>query len=304
MSTASAQKRLNAIVQHVRLSASPSPTPIPTALAVAVGTCDAKSPFDFSTLQNVTVEKKGRVGIVTMNRPNALNALSDALVTDLSVAIGALQADNGIGCIILTGAGRAFAAGADITEFRDSSYLRMSTRDKLAAWKSLAESKLPMIAAVNGLALGGGCELALMCDIVIAADTARFGQPEIKLGILPGAGGTQRLPRFVGKSKAMEMCLTGEPITAADAEKFGLASRVVPADQLLPVALKMATTIANYPRPAVQLVKDSVNTAFETTLATGLQYERRLFHMTWGYDDAREGTRAFVEKRPAKFQHK
>jgi len=245
------------------------------------------------------VERRDRVVILTLNRARALNALSDELVAELGAAITHFNAiEQNCGAIIITGAGKAFAAGADIKEMVDSNYFKMSTRDKIGPFEIIAKSKVPLIAAVNGIALGGGCEIAMMCDIIYAADVAKFGQPEIKIGTIPGAGGTQRLTRAIGKSKAMEMCLTGNMITAQQAERDGLVSAVFPLDQLMPRALALAESIASLSRPIVLMCKDAVNTAFECSLAQGVATERRVFHSTFALDDRAEGMRAFAEKRP------
>lgn len=253
---------------------------------------------------NILVETRGRVGLITLNRPAALNALSSPLMADLSAALDAFEADAGIGCIVLTGSEKAFAAGADIKEMQSKSYMDAYLGDFIGKWERLSHCRKPVIAAVAGFALGGGCELAMMCDFIIAADTAKFGQPEIKLGVMPGSGGTQRLTRFVGKSKAMEMCLTGRMMEAAEAERSGLVSRVVPAAELLNDALKTAETIASMSLPAVMMTKESVNRAYETTLAEGIKFERRVFHSMFALEDQKEGMAAFVEKRKAAFKHR
>lgn len=255
--------------------------------------------------QNIIAEKKGRVGLVTFNRPAALNALSDALVAELGHALDAFEADEEVGAIVLTGSEKAFAAGADIKEMKDRSFVDVYTSDFITrGWERVAHCRKPVIAAVAGYALGGGCEVAMMCDIILAADTAKFGQPEITLGILPGAGGTQRLTRVVGKAKAMEMCLTGRLMDAEEAERAGLVSRIVPADRLLDEALKVAERIADLSRPIVLMAKEAVNRAYETTLAEGIRFERRLFHAAFGTEDQKEGMAAFVEKRQPDFKHR
>jgi enoyl-CoA hydratase len=253
--------------------------------------------------ENIIVETKGKVGLITLNRPKALNALNAALIAELSRAIDGFEADENIGCMVITGSDKAFAAGADIKEMQSKTFLQAFKEDFIARWHRVSDARKPVIAAVAGFALGGGCELAMMCDFIIAADTAKFGQPEIKLGVMPGAGGTQRLPRFVGKSKAMEMCLTGRMMDAAEAERSGLVSRVVPADKLLEEALKAAETIASMSLPIVMMTKEAVNRAYETTLAEGLRFERRTFHPMFATDDQKEGMAAFVEKRKPVFKN-
>jgi len=248
--------------------------------------------------ENIIVETKGKVGLVTLNRPKALNALCAALIKELGQALDAFEADDNIGCIVLTGSERAFAAGADIKEMASKTYMDVYLADFITVgWERVTTCRKPIVAAVAGFALGGGCEVAMMCDFILAADTAKFGQPEITIGTIPGAGGTQRLTRFVGKSKAMEMCLTGRMMDAAEAERAGLVSRVVPAADLLPEALKVAEKIAGLSRPVVLMAKEAVNRAYETTLAEGVRFERRLFHSTFATEDQKEGMAAFVEKR-------
>jgi len=248
--------------------------------------------------ENILVETKGKVGIVTLNRPKALNALCAALIRELGEALDGFEKDAGIGCIVLTGSERAFAAGADVKEMAASSYMDVYMNDFITkGWERVTTCRKPVIAAVAGFALGGGCELAMMCDFILAADTAKFGQPEIKIGTIPGAGGSQRLTRFVGKSKAMEMCLTGRMMDAAEAERAGLVSRVVPAGELLAEAIKTADAIAGLSLPVVMMAKEAVNRAYETTLAEGIKFERRVFHATFATDDQKEGMAAFVEKR-------
>ena len=242
--------------------------------------------------ETLLVETDGAVGIITLNRPDALNALNDKLVTELGQQLDAWEKDPAIGCVIITGAGRAFAAGADIKEMRVQSYMDAYGNDFITRnWERAATFRKPLIAAVNGFALGGGCELAMMCDI-------------INLGVMPGAGGTQRLTRFVGKSKAMEMCLTGRMMDAAEAERSGLASRVIPADKLIAEAKAVAAKIASQSRPIAMMTKESVNASYETMLRQGVMFERRLFHSMFATDDQKEGMSAFVEKRPAKFSNK
>jgi enoyl-CoA hydratase len=251
--------------------------------------------------ETILVETRGKVALVTLNRPQALNALNSALVADLNRALDGFEADPGIGCVVITGNEKAFAAGADIKEMQGKDYPGTYLEDFITAWDRVAARRKPIIAAVSGFALGGGCELAMMCDIVIAADTARFGQPEIRLGVMPGAGGTQRLTRVVGKAKAMEMCLTGRMMNADEAERSGLVSRVVPAAELLAEALKVAEAIAALSLPIVMMTKESVNRAYETTLAEGIRFERRVFHAMFATADQKEGMAAFVEKRAPQF---
>jgi enoyl-CoA hydratase len=254
--------------------------------------------------ETILVETGNRVGVIRLNRPQALNALNSALNAELGQAIAAFDADPNIGCIVITGSEKAFAAGADIKEMADKTAVEMAARDYCADWHVAANARKPVIAAVAGFALGGGCELVLQCDIVIAADTARFGQPEIKLGIIPGIGGTQRLPRAVGKAKAMELILSGRMMEAAEAERAGLVSRVVPAASLMAETMKLAETIASMSLPSLMAAKEAVSRAFETPLAEGIRFERRLFHALFATEDQKEGMAAFVEKRPPKFRHK
>jgi enoyl-CoA hydratase len=255
--------------------------------------------------QNIIVETHGPVGLIRLNRPGALNALNKALMDELAAAVDGFEKDDAIGCLVITGSDKAFAAGADIKEMQQKTYMDVYKEDFITAnWERTAACRKPVIAAVAGFALGGGCELAMMCDFILAADTAKFGQPEINLGTMPGAGGTQRLTRFVGKSKAMEMCLTARMMDAAEAERAGLVSRVLPKEQLLDEAIKVATRIAELSRPAVMLAKESVNRAYETTLAEGVRFERRVFHSTFSTHDQKEGMAAFAEKRKPKFENK
>ncbi len=252
----------------------------------------------------ITVRTEGRVGIVTLNRPKALNALNDQLMDELGAALKAFDADDGIGCMIVTGSEKAFAAGADIGAMAKYSFADAYKGDYITRnWEAIRSVRKPVIAAVSGFALGGGCELAMMCDFIIAADNAKFGQPEIKLGIIPGAGGTQRLPRAVGKSKAMDMALTGRMMDATEAERAGLVSRVVPLDKLMDEALGAALQIAQLSQLAVMAAKESVNRAFEGSLADGVMFERRLFHALFATEDQKEGMDAFVNKRAAVFKH-
>jgi len=254
--------------------------------------------------ETIIVETRGRVGIIRLNRPQALNALNSGLNAELARAIAAFDLDDGVGCVLLTGSEKAFAAGADIKEMADQSAVDMFTRDFAGAWHAAANARKPIIAAVAGFALGGGCELAMQCDLIIAADTAKFGQPEIKLGIIPGIGGTQRMTHAVGKAKAMDLILTGRMMDAAEAERAGLVARVVPAASLMDEAMKVAETIAAMSLPALIAAKEAVNRAFEGSLAEGVRFERRVFHMLFATHDQKEGMAAFVEKRPAKFENK
>ncbi|HEX6001606.1 MAG TPA: enoyl-CoA hydratase [Hyphomicrobiaceae bacterium] len=253
--------------------------------------------------ETIIAETKGRVGLITLNRPNALNALNAQLIGEVSQALDAFEEDAGIGCIVLTGSEKAFAAGADIKEMQAKTFTQAYKDDFIAKWYRVANARKPVIAAVAGFALGGGCELAMMCDIIIAADTAKFGQPEIKLGVMPGAGGTQRLIRQIGKAKAMEMCLTGRMMDAAEAERSNLVARVVPAASLMEEAMKTAETIASMSLPVAMMTKETVNRAYETTLAEGLRFERRVFHSMFALADQKEGMAAFVEKRKPNFSH-
>ena len=254
--------------------------------------------------ENIEVETQGHVGIVRLNRPKAMNALCAALVSELGLALDDLEADDNIGCVVVTGSEKAFAAGADIKEMAEKTFVGAYMEDFITVgWERVTTCRKPVIAAVAGYALGGGCELAMMCDFILAADNAKFGQPEITLGTIPGAGGTQRLPRFVGKAKAMEMVLTGRMMDADEAERSGLVSRVVPLAELMDEAIKTADTIAGMSRPITYLAKESVNRAFETTLAEGVRFERRVFHSTFASDDQKEGMAAFIEKRQQNFSN-
>ena len=255
------------------------------------------------THEYIIVERRGRVGVITLNRPEALNALCSPLIAELNGVLDEFEADNGIGAMVLTGSERAFAAGADIKEMQDKTWPDVYLEDFITAgWERLAACRKPVIAAVAGYALGGGCEVAMMCDFIIAGDNARFGQPEVNLAVPPGAGGTQRLTRFVGKSKAMDMCLTGRFMDADEAERSGLVSRVVPTADLVEEAVKVAETIAEKSLPNTVLIKESVNRAYETTLSEGIRFERRMFHASFGTADQQEGMAAFVEKRKAEFR--
>ena len=254
--------------------------------------------------QNILVETKGRVGIIRLNRPQALNALSSALKAELAAAIDAFEGDDGIGCMLITGSDKAFAAGADIKEMADKSYIQALLGNFAGSWDRAAHARKPIVAAVAGFALGGGCELAMQCDIIIAADNAKFGQPEIKIGVIPGIGGTQRLIRAVGKAKAMEMILSGRMMDASEAERSGLVARVVPVAALMAEAMKVAETIASMSLPSVLLAKEAVSRAFETPLAEGVLFERRLFHSLFATEDQKEGMQAFIDKRPPKWKNK
>ena len=253
----------------------------------------------------VLSETRGRVGLLTLNRPKALNALNDQLMDQLGAGLLAFEANDDIGCIVITGSEKAFAAGADIGAMKDWSYMDVYKAEYITRnWETIRRIRKPVIAAVAGYALGGGCELAMMCDFILAADTAKFGQPEIKLGVIPGSGGTQRLPRAVGKSKAMEMVLTGRMMDAVEAERVGLVSRIVAADRLLDDAMETATVIAGMSLPASMMAKESVNRAYESSLTEGVLFERRVFHSCFAMEDQKEGMAAFVEKRKAVFKHK
>jgi enoyl-CoA hydratase len=261
------------------------------------------------TYENILVEVRGegdrRTGLITLNRPKQLNALNDALMDELGAALKAFDADPTIGCMVITGSDKAFAAGADIGAMARYTFSDVYTGDYITRnWEQIRTIRKPVIAAVAGFALGGGCELAMMCDMLIAADSARFGQPEIKLGVIPGAGGTQRLPRAVGKAKAMDMVLTGRMMDAAEAERAGLVSRVVPADRLIAEALSVAEVINAFGAPSVMMAKECVNRAFEGTLSEGVMYERRMFHALFATDDQKEGMDAFVNKRKPAFRHR
>ena len=255
-------------------------------------------------MNTIIVERHDRVCLVRLNRPQALNALNAELIDELNQALDAFEADAELGCLVPTGSDKAFAAGADVKEMQAKTYMEVYLEDFISKWERLTRTRKPVIAAVAGFALGGGCELAMMCDFILAADNARFGQPEIRIGTIPGAGGTQRLTRFVGKSKAMELCLTGRMMDAAEAERSGLVSRVLPLADLVPEALKAAATIAGFSQPAVMMAKEAVNRAYETTLAEGIRFERRVFHSTFATQDQKEGMAAFIEKRKPKFTGK
>ena len=254
--------------------------------------------------ETIITETRGKVGLITLNRPQALNALNSQILAELVAAVNGFGADAGIGAMVITGSEKAFAAGADIKEMQSISYADAFLQDFFVGWEEFTRARKPVIAAVAGYALGGGCELAMMCDFIIAADTAKFGQPEITLGVIPGMGGSQRLTRFVGKSKAMDMCLTGRMMDAAEAERSGLVSRVVPAGELVEEALKAAAKIADFSMPSVMMAKEAVNRSYETTLAEGLRFERRLFHSLFALDDQKEGMAAFAEKRKPNFTNR
>jgi enoyl-CoA hydratase len=255
--------------------------------------------------ETIIVETKGAVGLIRLNRPDALNALNAQLIDELGRALAAFEADSAIGAIVLTGNEKAFAAGADIKEMQAKDFVGAFLDDFITkGWEDLSRCRKPVVAAVAGFALGGGCEIAMMCDVVLAADTAKFGQPEVKIGVIPGSGGTQRLTRIVGKAKAMEMCLTGRMMDAVEAERAGLVSRIVASAQLLDEALKVAGEIAELSRPAVLMAKEAVNRAYETTLAEGIKFERRLFHAAFATADQKEGMAAFVQKRKPQFKNR
>ncbi len=254
--------------------------------------------------EHILVETRGKVGVIQLNRPAALNALNAKLKSELASAIDAFEADAGIGCMVITGSDKAFAAGADIKEMADKSFIDVYMGNFAGNWDRAAQARKPIVAAVAGFALGGGCELAMQCDLIIAADNAKFGQPEIKLGVIPGIGGTQRLTRAVGKAKAMDLILTGRMMDATEAERAGLVARVVPLAQLMDEAMKVAETIASMSLPSVLAAKEAINRAFETSLAEGVRFERRIFHSMFATEDQKEGMKAFVEKRPPQFKNR
>jgi enoyl-CoA hydratase len=259
----------------------------------------------FMAYEHILVETRGSVGLITLNRPKAMNALCADLAREIAEAIDICEADDDIGALVVTGSEKAFCAGADIKEMSGKNYMDVYKEDFITVnWERLSQCRKPVIAAVAGYALGGGCEFAMMCDFILAADTAKFGQPEILIGTIPGAGGTQRLSRFVGKAKAMEMVITGRMMGADEAERAGLVSRIIPAADLVEEAIKTAEKIANLSRPVVMLAKEAVNRAYETTLAEGVRFERRLFHSTFATEDQKEGMAAFAEKRTADFKHR
>ena len=255
--------------------------------------------------EHILVETRGPVGLITLNRPKAMNALCADLAREIAEAVEAYEADDSIGALVVTGSEKAFCAGADIKEMADKNYMDVYKEDFITVnWERLSHCRKPVVAAVAGYALGGGCEFAMMCDFILAADNAKFGQPEILIGTIPGAGGTQRLTRFIGKSKAMEMVLTGRMMDAEEAERSGLVSRIVPLEELVDEAVQTAEKMANLSRPVVMLAKESVNRAYETTLAEGIRFERRVFHSTFSTEDQKEGMAAFAEKRTAAFKHR
>lgn len=255
--------------------------------------------------ETILVDREGSVGVITINRPDAMNALNDQVMDELASALDEFEADDAIGCLVITGSSKAFAAGADIKEMQGKTYMEAFKGDFISRnWERVAQCRKPVIAAVAGYAMGGGAELAMMCDFILAADNAKFGQPEINLGIMPGAGGTQRLTRFVGKSKAMEMCLTGRIMDADEAERSGLVSRIVPVAELREEAIKVASKISGFSHPITMMAKEAVNRAYETTLAEGVRFERRLFHSMFATADQTEGMAAFVEKRKPQFKHR
>lgn len=256
------------------------------------------------TFETIILERRGKVALAQINRPQALNALNMAVGRELIEAFEAFDRDAEIGCIVLTGSEKAFAAGADIKEMQALDYMTAFLENRFASWENIGGVRKPIIAAVSGFALGGGCELAMMCDMIFASDTAKFGQPEVKLGVMPGMGGTQRFTRAVGKSKAMDLCLTGRMMDAQEAERAGLVARIVAADKLLDETLAAAAIIAGMSLPSVMMIKESINRAFETSLAEGLRFERRVFHSTFATQDQKEGMAAFVEKRKADFRHR
>ena len=256
------------------------------------------------TYENIIVETREKVGFIQLNRPKALNALNSALLAELAEALEAFDKDNTIGAIVLTGSEKAFAAGADIKEMQTLEFADAYLGDYFSEWERVTRLRKPLIAAVAGYALGGGCELAMMCDFIIAADNAKFGQPEITLGVMPGMGGSQRLTRFVGKSKSVDMCLTGRLMDAHSAERSGVVSRVVPANELIDEAMKVAAKIASFSLPVVMMTKETINRAYETTLAEGLRFERRVFHSMFALEDQREGMNAFAEKRTPDFKNR
>jgi len=257
------------------------------------------------TYQNIIVETHGKAGLIRLNRLKQLNALNDALIDEVSMALSVFEADDNIGAVVLTGSDKAFAAGADIEAMRDWDYMTLYKNNYITRnWENISAARKPLIAAVAGYALGGGCELVMMCDIVIAAENAQFGQPEIKIGVVPGSGGTQRLPRAIGKSKAMELCLTGRMMDAHEAERCGLASRVVPVDKLVEDAIATAQKIASYSLPTIMMIKELINTSYQTPLSEGLLFERRTFHAAFATEDRREGMAAFIEKRKPIFKNR
>jgi enoyl-CoA hydratase len=292
---------MHSVLLFVAFSREPVPTAPENALDHGQQSARRGGKMSYET---ILVETKGKVGIIRLNRPQALNALNSQVHADLTAALNAFEADSNIGCIIVTGSEKAFAAGADIKEMANKSYMDAFMGDFAASWDRVARTRKPTIAAVAGFALGGGCELAMMCDMIIAADNAKFGQPEIKLGVIPGIGGTQRLTRAIGKAKAMDLVLTGRMMDATEAERSGLVARVVPLADLMNETMKAAETIAGMSMVAAMVAKEAVNAAFETTLAEGIRFERRTFHALFATHDQKEGMAAFVEKRPAKFENR
>ncbi|GAB3570164.1 enoyl-CoA hydratase [Arthrobacter alkaliphilus] len=254
--------------------------------------------------ENILVELRGRVGLVTLNRPKALNALNQATMNEIVAAVSDMDADPAVGAVVIAGSEKAFAAGADIKEMASKEYMEMYAADWFRAWENLTRLRIPVVAAVSGFALGGGCELAMMCDVIVAGDNAKFGQPEINLGVIPGMGGSQRLTRAVGKAKAMDMILTGRFMDAGEAERAGLVSRVVPAESVVEEALKAAEVIASKSKPVAMVAKEAVNAAFETGLSQGVLFERRVFHSLFATEDQKEGMAAFTEKRQPEFRHR
>lgn len=252
--------------------------------------------------ETILSETRGEVGLITIHRPDALNALNSTVIREINIALDGFEADAAIGAIVITGSEKAFAAGADVKEMKDLAFPFTYLDDFITAWDKVSQRRKPIIAAVSGFALGGGCELAMMCDFILASDTAKFGQPEIRLGIMPGAGGTQRLTRAVGKAKAMELCLTGRMMDAQEAERAGLVSRIVPVADLVEEAVKTASTIAGFSRQSVLMTKEAINRAFESSLAEGIRFERRQFQSLFATEDQKEGMAAFIEKRPAAFK--
>ena len=252
--------------------------------------------------ETILSEARGKVGLITIHRPDALNALNSTVIRELNIALDGFEADAAIGAVVITGSEKAFAAGADVKEMKDLAFPSTYLDDFITAWDKVSQRRKPIIAAVSGFALGGGCELAMMCDFILASETAKFGQPEIRLGIMPGAGGTQRLTRAVGKAKAMELCLTGRMMDAQEAERAGLVSRIVPVADLVEEAVKTASTIAGFSRQSVLMTKEAVNRAFESSLAEGIRFERREFQSLFATEDQKEGMSAFIEKRPAAFK--
>ena len=252
--------------------------------------------------ETILSEARGKVGLITIHRPDALNALNSTVIREINIALDGFEADAAIGAVVITGSEKAFAAGADVKELKDLAFPSTYLDDFITAWDKVSQRRKPIIAAVSGFALGGGCELAMMCDFILASETAKFGQPEIRLGIMPGAGGTQRLTRAVGKAKAMELCLTGRMMDAQEAERAGLVSRIVPVADLVEEAVKTASTIAGFSRQSVLMTKEAVNRAFESSLAEGIRFERREFQSLFATEDQKEGMSAFIEKRPAAFK--